>query len=151
LITETHHFSFTVSNMEESLHFFCDQLGLKRPDILEFQGNIVETILGIPDVRLRASYVETPGNMRIELIEYLNPTGHSIDLATCNPGVGHVCFVVEGLDEMYANLSVQGVTFVSPPVWWEGVDAEGKACASGSCYLRGPDGISVELSENKAA
>jgi len=151
LITEVEHHNFTVSNMEEALHFFCDQLGLERPETVELEGEPVESILGIPGVHIRIAFVPLPGGTSLELIEYLNPIGHAIDPATPNPGVSHVAFVVEGLDRMYESLSAKGLAFVAPPVWTVGADAKGRAGTWASSFLRGPDGILVELFENKFA
>jgi len=147
MITRADHFSHTVSSLDESLHFFCDQLGLERPEVVEFEGELVESILGIPELHLRVAYVPIPGGGSLELIEYVNPKGKEIDLTTSNPGVSHVCFVVDGLDALYQDLKSQGVTLVNPPNWTQGADGHGNPGLWTSVFAKGPDGISVELYE----
>jgi len=142
MIEYIQHFSFTVSNLEEALHFFCDQLGLEATPIRETGGERAETLLGIPGASLRLSIVKVPGNNNIELIQYLAPEGQKLDLKTCNPGVAHISFVVDDIEKIYRELSAQGVQFVNPP-YWEGQSVAGWGW--GVCFLRGPDGISIEL------
>jgi catechol 2,3-dioxygenase-like lactoylglutathione lyase family enzyme len=142
MIKYIQHFSFTVSNLDEALHFFCDLLGLEATPIKEAGGERAETILGIPGVSLRLSIVKVPQNNNIELIEYLTPEGSKIDLRTCNPGVAHISFVVDDIEKIYRELTARGVPFVNPP-YWGGQSVAGWGW--GVCFLRGPDGISIEL------
>jgi len=142
MIKSVQHFGITVSNLDEALHFFCDLLGLEALPFREASGERAETILGIPGVSLRLSGVKTPDNNNIELIEYLTQRGERIDLKTCNPGVSHISFVVDDIQKMYDDLTAKGVKFINPPYWG------GKSIAGmgwGVCFLKGPDGIPIEL------
>jgi len=136
-----------VSNLDESLHFFCDLLGLEATPAHVVENEGVRKIIGMPDARLRISLVRLPDGKNIELIEYLKPRGVAIDLATCNTGVAHIAFNVSGIDKMYEDLLAKGVEFVSAPVWAPGNDGQGKWAV---CYLRGPDGITLEFIERTA-
>lgn len=147
MIKSTEHFSFTVSNLDEALHFFCDLLGLTATPVVEVDNRNVKEIVGMPDALLRIALVQPPESRNIELIEYVKPKGEEIDLATCNAGVGHIAFVVDDLEKMYEDLSGKGVRFVSRPVWAPGNDGRGTWAV---CYLRGPDGITIELIEKRA-
>ncbi len=146
MITSTEHFSFTVSNINDTLRFFCDLLGLQATPIIEVDSSDVQKIVGIPDASLRIAIVQVPDNKNIELIEYVRPKGKKIDLKPCNAGVAHVAFQVDNIQKMYKDLSGKGVEFVNPPVWVPGNDGKGKW---GVSYLKGPDGITVELVEKK--
>jgi hypothetical protein len=53
---------------------------------------------------------------------------------------------VADIDALYKNLSAQGVTFVSSPVWAPANDGVGRW---GVCYLKGPDDITFEMIEKK--
>jgi catechol 2,3-dioxygenase-like lactoylglutathione lyase family enzyme len=144
MIKSTEHFSFTVSNLNDSLHFFCDLLGLSATPAVLVDSASVQTIIGMPGARLLISDVQLPDGGSIELIEYVEPKGATIDLATRNAGVAHIAFGVEGIQKMYEELSAHGVEFVSAPVWDPQHDGKGKWA---HCYLRGPDGISLEFIE----
>jgi len=136
------HFGLTVSNLDEALHFFHDLLGLEATPIRETSGERPETILGMKGISLRLAIVKVPDGNNIELIEYLAPKGQKIDLRTCNPGVPHISFIVDDIQKMYDDLSAKGVKFVNPP-YWGGQSVAGHGW--GVCFLRGPDGISIEL------
>lgn len=146
MIKAIEHFSFTVSNLENSLHFFCDQLGLEAGPIMEVDHPDVQQIVGMNDAKLRISLVKLPGNQTIELIEYTRPQGKPLDLATCNTGVAHIAFEVNDINALYQNLSAQGIIFVSKPVWAPANNGKGQW---GVCYLKGPDEITLEMIEKK--
>ena len=144
MIRATEHFSFTVSNLDDTLHFFCDLLGLKASPIVEVDNVDIQKILKMPGACLRISIIETPDNRKIELIEYVKPKGKRVDLKTCNAGVGHIAFLVDDVQKMYDDLRGKGVEFNHPPVWVPGNDGKGRW---GVCYLKGPDDITLELVE----
>lgn len=147
MIKSTEHFSFTVSDLDESLHFFRDLLGLEATPAALVESEQVQRVVGMPGARLRISLVRLPDGKNIELIEYVEPRGAAVDLATCNTGVAHIAFNVEGIEKMYEELSAKGVKFVSAPVWAPGNDGKGQWAV---CYLRGPDGITLEFIERTA-
>lgn len=136
------HFGLTVSDLDEALHFFCDLLGFEATPVRETSGERPEIILGIKGVSLRLAVVKVPDGNNIELIQYLAPEGQKIDLRTCNPGVCHISFVVKDIQKMYDDLGAAGVELVNPP-YWRGESVAGSGW--GVCFVRGPDGISVEL------
>ena len=146
MINRIEHFSFTVSNLEDSLDFFCNKLGLEATPIEEVDHPDVQRIVGMPDALLRISLVKLPGDRNIELIQYIKPKGKSLDLKTCNTGVAHIAFEVSDIMNLYEDLSSQGVTFLSPPVWTRSNDGQRQW---GVCYLKGPDHITFELIEKK--
>lgn len=142
MIKSVQHVGITVSNLDEALHFFRDLLGLEALPFREVSGERAGTILGIPGASLRLSGVKTPDGKNVELIEYLASKGERINLKISNYGVTHISFVVDDIQKMYEDLTARGVTFISPPYWG------GKTIAGmdwGVCFLKGPDGISVEL------
>ena len=145
MITATAHFSFSVSNMEAALHFFCEQLGLKASPIADVAEENVRKIVGFPDASLRIAIVQIP-NGQIELIEYVQPEGTLVDSTTCNPGAAHIAFQVDDIQKLYEDLSRQGIRFINPPTWGPGPDGTG---TWGVSYLKGPDGLTVEVMEKK--
>lgn len=147
MIKSVEHFSFTVSNLNDSLHFFCDLLGLKATPVQDVNSEDVQKIIGIPGAHLRISIVQLPDNQKIELIEYVKPKGKKLDLKTCNAGVGHIAFLVDDIQKMHDDLTRKGIKFHHPPVWTAGNDGKGRW---GVGYIIGPDGITLELIEKKA-
>jgi len=143
LIKGIQHFSFTVSNLEDAVHFFRDLLGLKATPIRKIEGEFIEKIVQMPSASLRIPMVTTPDNGNIELIEYMAPKGSKIDLRTCNVGVAHIAFLVDDIQKMHDDLTAKGVLFNHPPLWVESGHSKGR----GVCYLKGPDEITLEFIE----
>ena len=87
MIRKIQHSSFTVSNLDEALHFFCDLLGLKSLTVLEPKGERLDKLYRLREVSQRLAVIRTPANDIIHLIEYISPKGTRIDPELCNPGV----------------------------------------------------------------
>jgi lactoylglutathione lyase len=147
MIKALEHFSFTVSNIQETIDFFQDMFGLSATPIIEVATKQVRTIIGMPDASLRISNVLIPGGPNLELIEYVHPKGTKVNSETCNPGAAHIALVVDDIQKLFITLSLNGVIFVNPPVWAPGNEGSGRW---GVCYLKGPDDITIELIERKS-
>ncbi len=144
------HTGFVVSDMERSLAFYRDMLGLsiERDQILE--GEFISELVGYPDARLHIVYLG-PGDMRhsVELIEYLNPPSVPVELPQrFQVGATHLGVMVDDLDAFYEELSAKGVRFVSPPA--ERPNPVYPAARKG-CYMQDPDGNWLELLERGPA
>ena len=140
------HTGFVVSNMERSVAFYRDQLGLEieRDQILE--GEFISELVGYPDAKLHIIYLGL-GDMKhsVELIEYLNPRGDVAPLPDRKDiGATHLGIIVDNLDEFYKELSSKGVRFVSPPVTRPNAVYP---MAQKGCYMQDPDGNWLELLE----
>jgi catechol 2,3-dioxygenase-like lactoylglutathione lyase family enzyme len=139
-----HHTGFTVSDLDRSLHFYRDLLGLEVVAEQEKQGGYVAAIVGYPDAHVRMAHLRVPGaDHVVELFQYLAPAGDAVGtIEPRNVGSPHLCFVMDDLPSLYERLRASGVdSFFSPPVEVDtGINAGGLAL-----YLRDPDGIPVEL------
>jgi len=144
------HTGFVVSNMERSLAFYRDQLGLEieRDQILE--GEFISELVGYPDAKLHIIYLGL-GDMKhsVEFIEYLNPRGNAAPLPERKDiGATHLGIIVDNVDEFYKELSSKEVRFVSPPAIRP--DAVYPMAQKG-CYMQDPDGNWLELLERPPA
>jgi len=142
-ITGAEHTSFTVSNLDRSLEFYVDWLGLEmlylRPEI---KNRYFREIVGFPQGVIRGAFLRIPGTEhRLELFEYLEPRGTPADVRTNNPGSAHIAFYVEDVRAAYAELLAKGVRFRSAPVDLD----EGPNVGGVSVYMLDPDGITLEL------
>lgn len=143
MITGTDHFSFTVSNLEEAIHFFCDTLGLKANPVVERQGSFPEKLVGVPAAGYKLCNVLMPDNVVLELMEYTYPKGTTIDLNTWNTGVAHVAFKVDDIQKTYEELTRKGIKFRDEPFIRPLSDPKNPQGVLG--YIKGPDNITVEL------
>ena len=141
------HTGLTVSDLERSIAFYRDLLGLELVQQWESSQPYLRTVVGFPDAELRIALLRVPAmdggisGHHIELLEYRQPRGARGDASTNNPGNAHVAFAVTDIDGMYRDLSARGVRFKSPPVdITAGRNKGGKAV-----YLRDPDDITLEF------
>ena len=138
-----HHHGFTVSDLEQSLKFYRDALGLEvvrvseRKDLPSY-----DTILGYKDVHLQVAILTHPVNdFVMELFQYVNPPSTKRELSNYFVGSSHLAFEVDDIDQQYEQLRAAGFTAINPPV---DVIREGKRVAR-AMYALDPDGISVEM------
>ena len=132
--------SFTVANLERSVAFYTDMIGLRLNRTMDIEGPVIADVTGNPGVKMRIALLDA-GGYEVELIEYLTPLGDSRARPRHHVGSGHLAFEVEDADAVYERLSALGVTFASPPQDFGAVKA---------CYFEDPDGITLELIERKA-
>ena len=139
------HTGFVVSDMERSLAFYRDTLGLTEELNAIREGDFISQVVGYPDARLHIVYLGT-GDMKhsVELIQYLNPPGGKIAPTNRNDvGATHLGIIVDDLDSVYRELSAQGVQFVGPPVARPEPSLYGRKI----CYAQDPDGNWLEFLE----
>ena len=144
------HTGFVVSDMERSLEFYQDLLGLKQERNQILEGEFISELVGYPDARLHIVYLGT-GDLRhsVELIQYLNPAGTPAAMPERHQvGASHLGVIVDDLDAFHAELSSRGVRFVSPPAIRPGAVYP---MASKGCYMQDPDGNWLELLERPSA
>jgi catechol 2,3-dioxygenase-like lactoylglutathione lyase family enzyme len=138
----THHFNYTVADMDRALGFYRDILGLEVLNDWVSDAGYLGEITGFSGVKLRLAFVRLPGtDAKLELIQYLEPAGAARELPTNVPGACHLCFDVPDIHEAYRELSAAGVRFKSAPVEITSVANRG----AWGVYLTDPDGITLEL------
>ena len=74
-----HHTGFTVGDLDRSLAFYRDLLGLEVVATQEKQGGYLGAIVGYPDAHVRMAHLRAPGGEHVvELFEYLAPEGDPV-------------------------------------------------------------------------
>jgi glyoxylase I family protein len=134
------HIGICVSEWERSLHFYRDLLGFTHRSELQIAGEPSATLLQLPDVELRALYLERDG-MRIELLHYPSP-GHRGD-GMPRPmnalGLTHLSFRVDDLAATRAGLEAAGVRIL------EATYIDIPAFEAAAIMITDPDGTLIEL------
>ena len=137
-----HHTGLTVADLDRSLHFWRDAMGMEVLFQQEKAGGYLEAIVGEPGAHVRMAHLAFGGEgPRIELFQYLAPSGGQHQLRPADVGFAHVCVACDDLDERLERLIAAGGRPFSKPVEVDtGVNKGGR-----SVYLRDPDGHVVEL------
>lgn len=134
------HVGIVVGDLAAATAFFAE-LGLRLLGDGEVEGGAVDRIVGLAGVRAAFAMMEVPdGRGRIELVQFLAPAGSGDDRrAPANvPGLRHLAFAVDDIDDVLARLRAHGGELVGEVERFGGYRL---------CYLRGPEGIIVELAE----
>ena len=146
-ILETFHTGLTVSDLDRSIAFYRDLLGLELVSQWDSEQPYLRTVVGYPDASLRIALLRIPRGQtgvsghHVELLEYKAPRGTRSDPATYHPGNAHIAFMVDDLDATYADLKARGVRFKSAPV----EITAGRNRGAKAVYLFDPDDITLEL------
>ena len=113
MIKSLNHFSFTVDNLEKSIKFYTEVLGLKHTVRMQQSGRFIENITGVPGVEIDIAYFETAG-FQLALVEYKKAKGMKIDTNPSNTGSAHVCFNIADFDKFIEKLKNNRVNFAGP-------------------------------------
>ncbi|MEK6252748.1 MAG: VOC family protein [Actinomycetota bacterium] len=135
------HVGIVVDDLAGATAFFIE-LGLKLQGEGSVEGGWVDRVVGLDGVRAEIAMLETPdGHGRLELTKFHAPSDQGGDRhAPANtPGIRHVAFAVDDIDAVVANLRARGVELVG--------ELERYEDSYRLCYVRGPEGIIVELAE----
>lgn len=145
MIGTAHHYGVTVADMDKTLPFYRDTLGL---DVVS-QGHVeagsedsekFEKFVGVDGaVDVKVAFLDA-GGCQVELLEYTSPDGEDAHGVSNNdPGASHFCLQVEDIDSVYEELTDDGVEFVYEPITL----SKGVRVA----YMYDPEGNIVELSD----
>jgi len=135
------HVSINVNNLSEAKAFFLD-IGLEVKAEWELEGDQLDRIVGLKNVRTRCVGLGMPdGHTWLELVKYYTPADDS-DPQQPSPntlGIRHICFAVEDLEAIVSILKDKGIEIFSGIEQYED--------SYRLCYVRGPEGIILELAE----
>ena len=140
-IQRLEHVSIVVDDLPAAIEFFVE-LGLELQGEGSVGGRSVDRVVGLDGVRAEVAMLQTPdGHARLELSKFHSPPSQGGDRhAPANtPGIRHVSFAVEDIDAVVAGLRARGVELVGELERYEDMYR--------LCYVRGPEGIIVELAE----
>src|SRR5262249_21929427 len=102
-IVGAHHTSFTVAELDRSVAFFRDRLGLDLVYQREIRDAYFGRIVGFPGCVVRAALLRLPASTHhVELFEYREPAGQPIAARPCDPGSCHLSLLVDDLPALYA-------------------------------------------------
>jgi catechol 2,3-dioxygenase-like lactoylglutathione lyase family enzyme len=135
------HVGIVVDDLAAAVEFFV-ALGLEVSSEMPLEGDLVDRIVGLDGVRVDMAMVETPdGHGRLELVKFHSPASPEADRRppANTPGLRHLTFAVDDLDSALARVQAHGAELVGTVESYEDVYR--------LCYVRGPDGIIVELAE----
>ncbi len=135
------HVGIVVRDLEAATTFFVE-LGLTLQGEAAVAGGWVDRVVGLEGVRANIAMLETPdGRSRVELAAFEAPLGPAAEAnAPANaPGIRHLAFAVDDVEATLARLRALGAQLVG--------HVERYRDSYLLCYVRGPEGIIVELAQ----
>ena len=135
------HVGIVVDDLAAATAFFVE-LGLELEGDAPVQSEWVDRVVGLEGVRAQIAMLKTPdGHGRVELAKFHAPPGPDAERqAPANaPGIRHLTFAVDDIDAAVAAVRARGGELVGEVENYEDIYR--------LCYVRGPEGIIVELAE----
>ena len=148
------HFSFTVSDLDRSVAWYTNVLGLELVHRQRQENAYTATLVGMSNAVLEVAQFAVPGvspgvsTHMLELVEYKAPRGRRTRrLPTNDVGVAHLALIVSDIHDRYLRMCARDVEFRNPPV----LITEGANKGGYACYFSDPDGITLELLQPASA
>jgi catechol 2,3-dioxygenase-like lactoylglutathione lyase family enzyme len=135
------HVGITVNDLAAAKEFFLD-LGLELQAEFSMEGAWLDKIVGLKGVKTENVMLQTPDHrMSLEISKYHAPAADKgLVLPQANTfGIRHIAFVVEDLEAIVAKLRSKGMETFSDIQNYENIWK--------LLYVRGPEGIILELTE----
>ena len=146
MIGRIYHVGLTVSDLDRSVSFYRDILGLAYIGEIWMDGKETDALFRRKNCKARVAYLNGSDgeNMPpVELIQFVGSDAEkrSADLFTTS--VSELCFYTDDIDEAYGRLRAYHVDCLSGPRDFDFTEAGfGKSRAF---YFRDPDGIILEM------
>ncbi|MFD0899765.1 VOC family protein [Actinomadura sediminis] len=132
-----------VEDLEAAIAFFAE-LGLEVEGRAQVEGDWAGRVVGLENVRADIVMMRAPdGSGRVELSKFHTPSAIAAEPrnAPSNTlGIRRIMFAVDDLDDVIARLRPHGAELVGEVARYEDVHR--------LCFVRGPEGIILGLSEH---
>ena len=137
------HTGFVVKDLDTSVAFYRDVMGLKYEFTSERTGEFAEKVVGFKNAHLKVAFLNMDNGHHLELVQYIVPAGTQAKFERNDLGASHLAFFVENMDEYHAAMSDRGLRFIGPPAV---LMQDGKITRK-AAYAQDPDGNWLEFVE----
>ena len=138
------HTGFVVRNLETSVAFYANVLGMRVAGRMERQGDYANQLLAFPDAHIKGAFMDKGEGHQLELIQYIKPASGPGGINRNDLGAAHLAFFVEDIDRFYNETNERGLRFNNPPAALH--DDHGKLSRK-ALYAQDPDGNWLEFVE----
>lgn len=151
MIHEIMHVGVTVQDMDRSIAFYRDILGLTFQGEILMEGPETDALFDRKGCKARVAYLNGSDHVMappVELIQFVDEPCRQDPADLMKTSISEICFRVQDLDSVYQHLIANGVECLSAPQSFDFTAAGfGKSKA---LYFKDPDGIILELMESIA-
>ena len=146
MLKEVIHIGLTVRDLDVSIHFYRDILGLNYEGEVIMEGPETDMLFNKKGTRVRLAYLNggsIGSSPPIELIQFLSEECEQVPSALTKTSISEVCFRVDDIERSYQELSEKGIEFLSAPQFFD-FSKQGFGKSKAVCF-KDPDGIILEL------
>lgn len=136
-MAELFHVGLTVKNLERSLAFYRDVVGMQPGEQFEVKSREFDTLTNNPGAQLKVCYL-TAGSFMLQLIEYAAGGGTTLGLHHNNVGSPHMSFYVSDVEAKYKEVQQRGDVKITSGL----VQI---LSTMRSFYTEDPDGVPIEF------
>ena len=140
LVKGYRHTGIICKDIESSLYFYKDLLGLKVIQDFWDDSEYINVITGLKNSNVHMIKLEADDGTVLELLDYVTHPTELIKQPIYNVGACHIAFQVYDIDKAYKELMDVGVKLISEPV----LSSEGIAKV---CFCFDPNDVRIELVE----
>ena len=116
LVIGYRHTGIIVKDIEESLHFYKDILGLKVIQDFSDSSEYINKITGIKDADVHMIKLKAEDETVLEILEYRNHPTELMEQPIYNVGACHIALQVGNANDAYNKLIKNNVRIISKPV-----------------------------------
>ena len=145
MFTKVAHIGFTVSNIDRSVEFYKNILGLYYQGEMIMDGPETEELFQKVNCKARVAYLrpKEKSSPQIELIQFTDSKADKDTPDLFKTSISELCFMTDNIDNEYNRLKSLGVEFLSSPQTFDSTEyGFGKSRA---VYFYDPDGNILEL------
>ena len=150
MLGQIYHVGLTFSDLERSIAFYRDILGLDFQGEIFMEGKETDKMFRKANCKARVAYlngskaVEAPP---IELIQFVDSKTNKVKSNLFTTSISEVCFYTNDIDSAYKKLLENNVECLSEPQYFD--FRENGFGESRAFYFRDPDGIILEMMQPK--
>ena len=109
------HVAIGVSDLEESIRFYTDVMGMELDYSARHKGEYPSSISGVENADLKVCVLKK-GKVRLELVDYIRKEASRGPVRQNQTGLVHIAFLVTDIEREYEKINSLGYHFNSRPL-----------------------------------
>jgi len=134
------HVGIVTTNLQKSLQFYQNILGLKKIKTINENQKLMNKVLGLKKCNLKTVKLGLNKKIFLELLYFKNLNQKKKYIKIFNPGLTHFSITVKNIDKLYYDLKIKNIKFISEPSFSN--DSKVKLV-----FCKSPENIFIELVE----
>ena len=146
MVGKIYHVGLTVSDLDKSIDFYRDILGLKFQGEIFMEGKETDKLFCKKNCKARVAYLNGSTSVDappVELIQFVDEKIKKVQSDLFTTSISELCFYTDNIEEVYERLVKNDVECLSEPQFFDfSSHGFGKSKAF---YFKDPDGIVLEM------